>query len=223
MSSDTFLANTVSAYALILAGILCLLFCYLLGPQPRRWVIAYLGVFITGVPTVWYHGFGETYLAGIFDGGTNLLLVWLMQVAALWDGYSTRVRWGVAVGSGIINLSAIMTKLLVGPGFNKIFPVDLGDFGGFNISELVLIAGSLLAIGLLYGQINRLTRQSKNLLYFSTGLFFAGAIMASAGNHTVHLTILAYHATWHVIGAFGFICLWGFNHSRFNLRQGSTG
>jgi hypothetical protein len=27
--------------------------------------------------------------------------------------------------------------------------------------------------------------------------------------------ILAWHATWHIVGAFGFIVLWPFNHMRF--------
>ncbi len=57
---NTVLANTVSAYATLLAGLVALALTALMGKQPRRWLFAYLCVFITGVPTVWYHGFGET-------------------------------------------------------------------------------------------------------------------------------------------------------------------
>ena len=39
--------------------------------------------------------------------------------------------------------------------------------------------------------------------------------LASASNQTVHARIFSYHALWHVVGAFGFVLLWGFNQARF--------
>jgi hypothetical protein len=30
----------------------------------------------------------------------------------------------------------------------------------------------------------------------------------------VHFTVLSYHATWHVVSAFGFVFLWAYNHVR---------
>ena len=35
----------------------------------------------------------------------------------------------------------------------------------------------------------------------------------------VDLRIFAWHAVWHLVGAFGFITLWVFNHVRFNEQQ----
>ena len=40
-------------------------------------------MFIAGLPTVWYHGFGETFILGFFDIGTNLLFGWALVNAGL--------------------------------------------------------------------------------------------------------------------------------------------
>jgi len=213
----TVIANTVTAFATILAGLTTFAFCWLVAPQPWRWRLAYAAIFITGVPTVWYHGFGETFWQGVADIGTNLLLAWFLQVAALWDGYAPRTRWAVAIVSGLVNLFAIGGRISMGPGAARIFLVTFGAFGGFSVVELVLIADSLLAIGLLYGKYARIPLRARPLLFVTTGLFLLGAVLASASNHRLDFGILAWHASWHVVGAFGFIFLWAFNHVRFNL------
>ncbi|GAB4494559.1 MAG: hypothetical protein Fur0016_27020 [Anaerolineales bacterium] len=212
----TAIANTVTAFATVLCGLTTLAFCWLVAPQPWRWRLAYAAIFVTGVPTVWYHGFGETFWQGVADIGTNLLLAWSLQVAALWDGYAPRTRWSVAILSGLINLLAIAGRVSMGSGSERIFPVRFGEFGGFSVVELVLIADSLLAIGLLYGRHGHIPTQARPLLYIMTGLFLLGATLASASNHRVDFDILAWHASWHVVGAFGFLFLWAFNHVRFN-------
>ena len=66
------LANTVTAYATILSGVLALALTALTHPQPRRWLAVYAAIVITGIATVWYHGFGETFIAGLADGGTAI-------------------------------------------------------------------------------------------------------------------------------------------------------
>ena len=214
---DIPLANTVSAYAIILSGSTVLLFCWFVAPQPRRWVAVYAAVFITSLPTVWFHGFGETFWAGVFDGGTNLLLAWLLQIAALWDegAYKPRTRTIIASVTGIANLLAIAAKVSQGPASSRIFPVRFGDFGGFTLNELVLIANSILAVGFLYGRHKSLSVRSRPLLYLSTFFFLVGSALATASNQQVDFIILAYHATWHIVGAFGFLFLWAFNHVRF--------
>jgi hypothetical protein len=57
-------ANTVTAYAIILAGLNTLLLSAWMGPQPPRWTGAYGGIVLTGVATVWYRGFGEPSIGG---------------------------------------------------------------------------------------------------------------------------------------------------------------
>lgn len=212
----TVVANTVTAFATILSGLTTLAFCWLVAPQPWRWRMAYAAIFITGIPTVWYHGFGETFWQGVADIGTNLLLVWTLQVAALWDGYAPRTRWTIAIVSGLGNLFAIAGRISMDPDSARIFPVTFGEFGGFSVVELVLIADSFLAVGLLYGRLRCIPARAKPLLYATTILFLFGAALASASNHRLDFGILAWHALWHVVGAFGFLFLWAFNHVRFN-------
>ena len=39
--------------------------------------------------------------------------------------------------------------------------------------------------------------------------------LATAANDVVTFYILPWHATWHVVVAFGFITMWAFNQMRF--------
>jgi hypothetical protein len=55
-----------------------------------------------------------------------------------------------------------------------------------------------------------------------TAWFLFGAWLASAKNHRVDHTVLAYHAVWHVVGAFGFLIIWAFNHVRFGGARASS-
>jgi hypothetical protein len=218
MIANTLLANTISAYATILAGLLALMPAALMGKQPRRWLFAYLCVFITGLPTVWYHGFGETFVPGFFGIGTNLLLGWALVNAALGDYYSSRTHRLVAIGLAVLNLVALSTRLIQGPGSTKIMLINLGVFGGFTLLEMALILNSFLAVGLLYARRSHIPPQARPLLYLVTILFVSDALLATASNQRVDFQILAWHATWHIVGAFGFISLWAFNHMRFVMR-----
>ena len=86
---------------------------------------------------------------------------------------------------------------------------------GFTLLEGALILNSLLAVAFLYAGARRSPRAAHPLLWTATALFLAGAVLASASNHRVDLGILPWHAAWHVVGAFGFVILWGYNHARF--------
>lgn len=215
MITTTALANTVSAYATVLSGVLALILTALMGAQPRRWRAAYLCVFITGVPTVWYHGFGETFVSGFFDIATNLLLGWVLTVAALGDYYRPRTQRWVALGLGGLDIAALVSRLIQGPMGARTLTVQLGAFGGFTLLELTLILNSVLAVGLLYARYRRVPPRARPVLHLLTGIFIVGALLATATNHRVDFEIVAWHATWHIVGAFGFMVLWAFNHMRF--------
>jgi hypothetical protein len=208
------LANAVSGFAVIFAGALALLFCALLGQQPARWVAVYAAVIVTGVPTVWYHGFGEQFIPRVADIGTNLLLGWLLQIAALWDYDWPRTRWILGIGSGLLNAAAIAWIYLAGPGSGAAV-LRLGAFGGFSVGELTLIADSLLATGLLYANHAHIPARARPLLYLQTLIFLLGALLASASNSQVLYRIVAFHSLWHITAAFGFVAVWAFNHARF--------
>lgn len=68
------LANAVTPYATVFAGVTALSLLALMGRQPRHWLAAYRGIAVTGVATVWYYGLGEPFPARVADIGTNLLL-----------------------------------------------------------------------------------------------------------------------------------------------------
>lgn len=215
-TESTALANAVSAYTTTLAGLLALILTVLMGTQPRRWLFAYLCVFITGIATVWYHGFGETFWPGLADIGTNLLLVWALQLAVLGDYYTPTTRRRAATASGLLILAFLGWKIAVGPASSGVFPISLGSFGGFNVGKVLLIANCLLVVALFYARRSAISSRAMPLLYLLTGVFFVGLLLATASNHKVDYQVLAYHATWHIVAGFGFIVLWAFNHVRFN-------
>jgi hypothetical protein len=211
------LANTVTGFCTILSGVVALLFCATIRPQPRRWVFAYACLVFTGIPTVLLHGWGGSFFR-VWDTGSNLLLAWAIQLAALGDFYSKATRWRVAVASAAVNLLAITGMIREEMVGVKTYAIDLGSFGGFHPGETVLILDALLATGLIAAQRARIPLRARPLLRLVVASFLIGVGLASASNQTLHGRIWSYHALWHVVGAFGFVLFWGFNHVRFEAR-----
>lgn len=213
LSSSADLANAVTAYATILSGIIPLILCWLVSPQPRRWLFAYLCIFITGVPTVWMHGLGEPFPARVADIGTNLLLAWALQFAILGDYYSSRTQRIVTTITGVIIIAYIIQLIASGP--ERRLAITFGESGEFTWGELLLIANSILAISLFYLRQAMIPAKAQPLLYLITIIFLIGLGFATQANQRVDFTVVAYHAIWHIVGAYGFIVLWVFNHIRF--------
>ncbi len=209
------LANTVTAFATVMSGLLCLALTAVTRPQPRHWLAVYVGLVVTGVATVWYHGYGETFIAGVFDGGTNLLLAWLLQIAILGDYYAWRTAWIIGGGSALVNLGVTAWKLIVGPAIARQDVLSFGAFGGFHLNELVLITDAFLVVALFYFRRERIPASARPTLHLLTAVFVLGLLLATASNRQVDFGILAYHATWHLVAAFGFVVLWVFNLLRF--------
>ena len=86
------------------------------------------------------------------------------------------------------------------------------------MGEVALIANGWVVVGLLTTHLRRVAPAARPLLYLVLVLFLLGMGMATASNSQVSWGILPWHAAWHVIGAFGFIALWLFNHERFGAR-----
>lgn len=210
-------ANSVTAFAVIFAGVVTLLFCRLVAPQPWRWVHAYAWILITGIPTFWYHGFGETFPARVADVGTNLLLAWAMQVAALGDFYSKRTQVLVGGISGVINVAAIVWMSIVGNDASRMMLVTFSPNSGYRVMQSLLILNSLFATVLLYGNLKRVAVNARPLLYLNTAILLGGTVLAGRRIHEVD-GVIAFHATWHIIASFSFIVLWAFNHKRFAMR-----
>jgi hypothetical protein len=105
------LANAVTSFATLLAGVFTFAMALMTGHHTGAWLFAYACIFITGIPTIGFHGLGEVPVVShawrVSDTGSNLLLAWALQVAVLGDFYSSRVQRRFALASGLVNLAAI--------------------------------------------------------------------------------------------------------------------
>lgn len=207
------MANAASGIALILAGLCALLFTRTLGPQPRRWQFVYLSFVITGIPTVWYHGFGEAHVPWIFDVGTNYMVAWAFQVAILGDFYSRLVQWAVGGLGALFNLGLTLWMLVDPPGAHLRLPVI-----GLPASQLLLLFDTLLVIALGVPKRRLLPTRIMPMLYVVLGAAVTGFILALQGGHEAAFGVLSYHSTWHLVASFGSLVVWAINHLRFSDR-----
>lgn len=221
------MANAITSFATILAGIFTLTFWSLLRDQPLRWAHAYLWIIITGIPTLGLHGYGEPFGApshpywGVADTGTNLLLVWAIQLAVLGDFWSRRVQWrvgGISLGLNLVGIANMVRERFF---LDEVtFLIPLGEFGGFRTGEVMLIADSIFATALLFHVRRRMPQRARPLLGFVAFTFVCGLLLATAGNSQVGVLfgvpVLAYHGLWHLVSGFGFLAFYLLNHVRFN-------
>lgn len=209
------LANAVTSFCTIGAGLTTLLLCRYVGAQPDRWLAAYLCLFLTGIPTLGWHGWGGEAWR-IADVGTNLLLVYVIQLAVLGDFYKHRFRRRFASISGGLNLAAVLWMIAEGFRGGPAEAIDFGEFGGFQVGEAVLILDAIAVVALIALRRERIPTAARPLLRLVVTCFVAGLLLASAAGDTIHGRIGSYHALWHVLSAFGFIFFWAFNHVRFS-------
>jgi hypothetical protein len=216
------LANTITGFATLFSGAIALVFCRLVAPQPAPWRFAYWLIVVTGVFTVTLHGLGETvtgygprWFWSFLDTGSNIVVAWALALAVLADYYAP-----VTLRRARPLLTAAM---LVGvawhfwdcmPRDGRAYLVPLGTWGGFYPGESFLIAFSVLVTALFWARRERIPARAKPLLALVTALFFAGFLLATAGNDQIVAPFFAMHALWHLVGAFGFVALWAFNHVR---------
>jgi hypothetical protein len=207
------LANAVTSFCTIGAGLATLLLCRYVGAQPDRWLTAYFCLFVTGIPTLGWHGWGAECWR-VADVGTNLLLAWSLQVAVLGDYYAAGFRRRFATVSGIINLAAVAWMATEGSRGGPGMAIDLGAFGGFQVGETVLIADSVAVVWLMAARRHLVPAAAKPLLRLVIACFVVGLLLATAAGDTVYGQVGSFHALWHVLGAFGFLFFWAFNHVR---------
>jgi hypothetical protein len=225
------MANAITSFATITAGVVTLVLWTALRGQPLRWAHAYLWILLTGIPTLGMHGYGEPTASAshsywiVADTGSNLILAWALQVAVLGD-FWPRLQLRVAVASLLLNLIAI--GKMVHENFfavARLHLIPLGDFGGFYAGEVMLIVDSVLVVSLLYLARPRIAPMAKPLLSITALMFLIGLGLATADNQEIGqlfgVPVLAYHALWHLVGAFGFLVLFFFNHLRFSASRAS--
>lgn len=220
------MANAITSYATILAGVYTVAMGLLLGGQPARWLHAYLWIFLTGIPTLGLHGFGEGGHAAshpywiVADTGSNLVLAWALLLAVLGDFHPRRTQVRVGVAAGAFNLAAI--GWMVWERFfaaERHYLVPLGDFGGFFAGEVALILDSFLVTVLLYRGRHRVPRRAMPLLHLVAVSFLVGLGLATGSSTQLGWEgTFTYHGLWHLVGAFGFLALFVFNQVRFDER-----
>lgn len=217
------LANTITGFATFFAGCACLVLARFIHPHPDRWRFAYWMIVVTGVFTVTLHGFGETnpvfgprWFWAFLDTGSNIVVAWAIALAVLGDYYSAaaarrgRLLLTVAMGVGVA--WHFFDRL---PSTERAYLIPLGGWGGFYPGESWLVALSWTVVGLFVARRKRIPEPARPLLWLVLALFFAGMLLATARNDVVVYPFLALHALWHLVSAFAFVALWGFNHVRF--------
>jgi len=221
------LANTITGFATLFSGCMCLMLSWLMHPQPRRWHFVYWMIVLTGVLTVTLHGFGETlggpgprWLWSFLDTGSNIMVAWALALAVLGDYYPRDTqRWARAT---------LTVAMLVGvawhfydrlPSTGRSYLISFGKWGGFYPGESWLIAMSFVGVGLLYARRTQIPSQARPLLNATVAIFFCGMLLATAKQDIVAYPFFAWHAIWHLVGACGFVTLWAFNHVRFSTES----
>lgn len=213
------LANAVTGFAIAVSGLLVLLLTYLVAPQPLRWRLAYFSIFVTGIPTVWYHGFGEHFFPRVADVGSNYIVGCLLVAAILGDYYPRRSQWLLLTPLIVLNILALVNMIHAGAPIPQ--SVSVGS-RGFTIWQLTLVLDSVLTTVIFYLNWKKLSAKARTLLYIQSVWFLLGAWCAAANPHRVDLQVISYHALWHLVAAFGFVILWALNHVRFSSDLAQT-
>jgi hypothetical protein len=216
------LANTTTAFATLLSGCGCLWLSWALGPQPRRWRLAYWSVVVTGVFTITLHGFGETapvfgprWLWAMLDTGSNIVVAWALALAVLGDYYSPEAqRRGRLVLSLTMLVGLTWHVLDELPGAARTHLIALGPWGGFYAGETCLILMAFCVVALLAYRHRQIHQPARRVLAFCVGVFLFGLLCATAANDVVLFPFFAVHALWHLVSATGFLSLWAYNHVR---------
>jgi hypothetical protein len=224
------LANAVTSFCTIGAGATTLAFAWLVPPrQPARWIFVWLCLFLTGLPTLGWHGWGvvatdwTSEAWRVTDVGTNLLLAFSIQLAVLGDFYGPRFRTRLGLASGLANLVAVAGLVREAVTGVKVYAIPLGDFGGFYPGEAMLIANSLLVVGLFYAARGRIARRAMPLLHCVTAIFLVGLGLATAEGSVVVGRVGSLHALWHIASSFGLVFLWAFTHVRLVTEAAHAG
>ena len=214
------LANTLTGFATLFAGITCLGLCRLVRPQPSHWHFVYWMILITGIFTVTLHGFGETvqgfgprWFWAFLDTGSNIVVAWSIALAALADYYDvpSRRRGRIALTAAmVIGVAWHFYDRL--PATERSYLIPLGDWGGFYPGETWLIAMSFTVVGLFAARRAAIPPDARPILALVCAIFLGGMLLATASNDKIVAPFFALHALWHVVGAFGFVFLWAFGH-----------
>ena len=215
------LANTVTGYCTCMAGIMAMLYCWLVKPQPPRWFFAYFCILVTGIPTVWLHSDEGNRLAGATDVGSNVFLAWAILMAISGDFMKQPAANRFRIGLTVIDFAALFyifyEALFLGD--YRFTPINFGEFGHFRFGETALIINAWLVAGMFFAYRKQIPPAARPLIVTVFLMFVCGLILATANNGLIMYRIFPWHSIWHIVSAFALLTLWVFNHVRFTLLE----
>lgn len=212
---DAHLANVITSYATLLGGLMPVLYCLFTRTQPLRWLAVYVCMVITAIPTILHHVDMGNHFMTTMDGGTNLLLVGAVVNAVAGDFMSALRRHRLLACVGFVSFIAVGDLIYRSLGSGRGIEIRFGTFGGFMLSELVLIGNGLLIAILFVRFWRQISPAARPFLVMTLAAFVLGAVLATASDSQITSRFFAWHAAWHIVGGFGFVTFWVFNHIRF--------
>jgi hypothetical protein len=213
---DAHVANVVTSYATLLAGIMPVIYCLITRNQPGRWMLVYVCVVITAIPTIIHHQDPRVAFWTSIDVASNILLAWAIQVAVSGDFLPPEKRRTFLASTTLINSGVLAWLAYEAISGVKTPVIRFGGFGEFYVGEAALIINCWVAAGLFFKSYRRIPPQARPFLLLVFCTFLVGMGLATAGDAQISARFFAWHATWHILGAFGFMTLWVFNHLRFS-------
>jgi len=215
------LTNTVTGFATLIAGALLALMSSLTGTQPLRWRAAYAWIGVVGIATIGSHGIGEPTggLAAAFwgfaDVGSNLVLGWAIVFALLADLPPSAGTRAVRAGIALLNAVGLIHGVA-----ERVFPaasaaLAFASAGGLSFGELVIALDYLVLVVLLVRERKRMPIRARRLLGALGAMGLLSLPFAAQTNDALGQRMFAYHALWHLIGAFALCVLWVINEIRF--------
>lgn len=209
-------ANVVTSFALLWAGILITIFWFLERNQPLRWLFFYLTVVITAIPTIIHHIMPKNLCWTSLDIMSNILVVVALELGLIGDYFSGSVQKSLWVVIGFLNLFVIL--YLVSIIFLPIphIYLPLGRSKGFTLGEIALILNAIMVVIILGTNYTKLRRKEKAVFWGIVLTFLFGLFFATGSDDYIYPRYIGWHSMWHILGSYGFILFWYFNHLRFS-------
>jgi hypothetical protein len=216
------LASAVTSFAMLGAGFALVLMTRLTGTQPRHWCRAYVASVFVGIATLGLHALGEP--AGgrslafwsIADTGTNLVLAFAVVLALLRDFVAPVARRRAVLSFAVLNavaLAHVTAERLFGGSAGGI---RSASFGSLTWSQLALVVDYAAAVALFVNARDRIPMRSRALLPLLGLAAATGPVLAMPDGERIDALVVAYHAIWHLVGAFLMLLIWIVNELRFS-------
>ena len=213
--SATEMANSITSFGTLFSGLFPLFFSLLYKNQPKRWIVVYLSIFLSGIITYAYHTFGEGFLLHVGDWASNLAITSTILIAMIGDGFDSKTKNRFVLFLSILSILSIALILILGENNLDLLFVRIGTSGYFLI-ELILLVSTLGIFTVAFMYWKKYDSIEQLLLIIIFFLFLIGGIFSTADNHEIWFTLFPAHATWHMMHTFAFLTLWKFNEIRFN-------